>query len=82
MHTFLRSLILLAVITLDWIAPKTCEAQSEVPRVFNGSPAAFWVFHPDIPGSAEEQSPKRSLQLRPTSVKPQRRRRQLRSRNG
>jgi hypothetical protein len=21
-----------------------------VPRVFNGAPAAFWVFHPDVPG--------------------------------
>ncbi len=49
MHIYLR-LLILAVIALQWSTPKTCEAQSEVPRVFNGAPAAFWIFHPDIPG--------------------------------
>jgi hypothetical protein len=40
-------LILPAVIILQWGTPGTCEAQTEVPRVFNGAPAAFWVFHPE-----------------------------------
>ncbi|UCD23385.1 MAG: alpha-L-rhamnosidase N-terminal domain-containing protein, partial [Gemmatimonadota bacterium] len=45
-----RSLMLSALIALHWIAARTCEAQSQVPRVFNGAPAAFWIFHPDTPG--------------------------------
>jgi hypothetical protein len=48
MHIALRSLTLLAVIILRWGTPDTCEAQ-DVPRVFNGAPAAFWIFHPDVP---------------------------------
>ena len=50
LHSLLSSQTLLAVVMLHWSTPKTCDAQAEVPRVFNGAPAAFWVFHPDIPG--------------------------------
>jgi alpha-L-rhamnosidase len=46
----LHSLPLMAVIMLHWSTPKACHGQSESPRVFNGAPAAFWVFHPDVPG--------------------------------
>lgn len=49
-HISLHSLGLLAVIMLHWSTAKACHAQSELPRVFNGAPAAFWVFHPDAPG--------------------------------
>jgi len=48
LHLLLRSLILPAVSLLHWASPKTCEGQSEVPRVFNGAPAAFWIFHPQV----------------------------------
>ena len=50
MHTLLRSLALLGAGSLLWSIPRTCDAQSEVPRVFNGAPAAFWIFHPDVQG--------------------------------
>jgi hypothetical protein len=48
MHTTLRSLTVL-ISVLAWAAPAICTGQSDVPRVFNGAPAAFWIFHPDAP---------------------------------
>jgi alpha-L-rhamnosidase len=48
MHISLRSLPLATIVTLHWTTPRTCDAQAEMPRVFNGAPAAFWIFHPDI----------------------------------
>ncbi|NIM47928.1 MAG: alpha-L-rhamnosidase [Gemmatimonadales bacterium] len=39
-----------ATLLLQWIVSSTCEAQSQAQRVFDGAPAAFWIFHPDIPG--------------------------------
>jgi len=45
----LRSLILPAAFLLHGSAPAACNAQSAVPRVFNGAPAAYWAFHPDVP---------------------------------
>jgi hypothetical protein len=29
--------------------PGAAAAQSEGPRVFNGAPTAYWIFHPDLP---------------------------------
>ncbi|UCG86017.1 MAG: alpha-L-rhamnosidase N-terminal domain-containing protein [Gemmatimonadota bacterium] len=50
MHISLRPLILPAVFILQWSIPRTIQAQPDVPLVFNGAPAAFWIFHPDVPG--------------------------------
>ena len=44
----LRSLTVQALLILQWSVPRTCTAQSDVPRVFHGAPAAFWVFHPAV----------------------------------
>jgi hypothetical protein len=35
---------------LQWGHPAASNAQSDLPRVFNGARAAYWIFHPDIPG--------------------------------
>jgi hypothetical protein len=48
MHTTLRSLTVL-ISMLACATPAICTGQSDVPRVFNGAPAAFWIFHPDAP---------------------------------
>ncbi|MGD2136162.1 MAG: alpha-L-rhamnosidase N-terminal domain-containing protein, partial [Gemmatimonadales bacterium] len=37
-------------LAVHWGIPRVCAAQSDLPRVFDGAPAAFWIFHPDIPG--------------------------------
>jgi alpha-L-rhamnosidase len=42
-------LALCAVIILRWTVPTVCAAQSDVVRVFNGAPAAFWIFDSDTP---------------------------------
>ena len=47
MRTTFRPMTLLAT-ALAWAAPAICTAQSNVPRVFDDAPAAFWVFHPDV----------------------------------
>jgi hypothetical protein len=47
MHTALCPLTLL-VSLLTWSSPAVGLAQSDVPRVFTGAPAAFWIFHPDV----------------------------------
>ncbi len=49
MQIALRSLTLPAFVILPWSTPSLCEAQ-DLPRVFNGAPAAYWIFHPDVPG--------------------------------
>ncbi len=49
MHIVHRLFAILAVSLLLWSIPGPCNAQPNVARVFDDAPAAFWIFHPDVP---------------------------------
>jgi alpha-L-rhamnosidase len=48
-RSFKRSLTIPAIVLLLGSTHAICEAQQNVPRVFNGAPVASWIFHTAVP---------------------------------
>jgi alpha-L-rhamnosidase len=49
LRSSLRAPVPLLVALVAGTTAQPCDAQAGTPQVFNGAPAAYWIFHPDVP---------------------------------